>query len=117
MYVFLRFIDKKQLRLLIMVIVEQCPEGYPRLAALLDSDENFMLYRRFGFLQARVLLNKQDELRNLEKKLDRMDLADQNNDFSVLRSREKDLASSDHRKNLLRDIEDKFKDYGKFTMK
>jgi hypothetical protein len=31
----------------------------PRLAALLDSDENFMLYRRFGYLQARLLLHKQ----------------------------------------------------------
>jgi len=87
------------------------------LAALLDSDENFMLYRRFGFLQARILLNKQDELRDLEKKLDRMDLADQKNNSSILRSREKDVATSDHRKNLLHEVEDTFKEYGEFTSK
>jgi len=106
---------KRGLPSLIVVIVEQCPEGYPRLAAFLDSDENFMLYRRFGFLQARLLLNKQDELRDLEKKLDRMDLADQNNNESVLRSREKDLATSDHRRKLFHEAEDKFKDYGEFV--
>ncbi|TVY68658.1 hypothetical protein LSUE1_G008301 [Lachnellula suecica] len=92
-------------------VVEQCPEGYPRLAALLDSDENFMLYRRFGFLQARILLNKQDELRELEKDLDRMDKVDQKNSPGVLRSREKDDALSGRRKKLLADIEERFKDY------
>ena len=94
-----------------MFIVEQCPEGYPRLAALLDCDENFMLYRRFGFLQARILLNKQDELRELEKDLDRMDKVDERKDPEVLRSREKDAASSERRKNLLYNIEQKFKEY------
>jgi hypothetical protein len=39
-------------------IVDQCLAGYPRLAAFLDSDENFMFYGRFGFLQARLLLYK-----------------------------------------------------------
>src|SRR5215469_11608832 len=39
--------------------VYSCPEGYPRLAAFLDSDENFMVYRRFGYLQSRLLLEKQ----------------------------------------------------------
>lgn len=57
----------------ISFIVDNCPEGYPRLAAFLDSDENFMLYRRFGFLQTRLLLNKQAELREYEKELDRLD--------------------------------------------
>ena len=32
-----------------------------------------MLYRRFGYLQARVLLDKQDELRRLEDELDKYD--------------------------------------------
>jgi hypothetical protein len=95
-------------------VVENCPEGYPRLAALLDSDEKFMLYRRFGFLQARVLLNKQDELRELEKDLDRLDKVDQANDPSLLKSREKDDAASGRRKKLLSDIEEKFKEYGHF---
>lgn len=47
----------------------ECPRGYPRLAAFQDSDECFMLYRRFGYLQSRVLSDKQDELRELEEEL------------------------------------------------
>jgi hypothetical protein len=94
------------------LIVEECPEGYPRLAALLDSDENFMLYRRFGFLQARILLNKQDQLRELEKDLDRLDKLDSKKDPSVLKSREKDDAVNSRRKKILSEAEDKFKEYG-----
>ena len=92
--------------------MENCPEGYPRLAAFLDSDEKFMLYRRFGFLQARLLLNKQDELRELEKDLDRLDKVDQGKDPSLLKSREKDDATSGRRKKLLSEIERKFTEYG-----
>ncbi len=42
--------------------MSECPKGYPRLAAFQCSDENFMIYRKFGYLQARLLLEKQDEL-------------------------------------------------------
>lgn len=70
-----------------------------------------MLYRRFGFLQSRLLLNKQDELRKLEKDLDRMDKVDEKNDPGVLRSRERDDAENGRRKKLLYEIEKKFKEY------
>jgi hypothetical protein len=99
-----------------IVVVENCPEGYPRLAALLDCDEKFMLYRKFGFLQARILLNKQDELRELEKDLDRLDKVDQGKDPSLLKSREKDDATNGRRKKLLNDIEGKFTEYGQLIL-
>lgn len=54
-------------------VVAECHRGYPRLAAFQCSDENFMLYRRFGYLQSRVLLDKQDQLRVLEKELQDLD--------------------------------------------
>lgn len=92
--------------------MDECPEGYPRLAAFLDADENFMLYRRFGFLQARILLYKQDELRHLESELDRFDKIDLNDKKEVLRSREHDDATNLRRKNLIAEIEVKFKEYG-----
>ncbi|KAF8856191.1 hypothetical protein BDZ45DRAFT_654497 [Acephala macrosclerotiorum] len=91
--------------------LEECPDGYPRLAAFLDCDENFMLYRRFGFLQSRLLLHKQDQLRELEKDLDRMDKYDQIENPSLLRSREKDDAVNGSREKLLCKVEDKFKEY------
>lgn len=90
--------------------VKRCVEGYPHLAAFLDTSDDFMLYRRFGFLQARILLNKQDELRVLELDLDHMDSV---STPDVLQSRETDVYMSDKRKNLLVKIEEKFKEYGK----
>ncbi|CZT48711.1 uncharacterized protein RSE6_09452 [Rhynchosporium secalis] len=89
----------------------QCPEGYPRLAATLDCDENFMLYRRFGFLQARILLNKQDQLRELETMLDNLDQSHKHSDSLRLRSREHDEAEGPERSKLFREIEENFKQY------
>lgn len=53
--------------------VHATTHGYPKLAAFLDSDENFMVYRRFSYLQARLLLEKQNELQKLELELEAMD--------------------------------------------
>ncbi|KAH0557000.1 hypothetical protein GP486_005210, partial [Trichoglossum hirsutum] len=98
--------------------LEDCPEGYPRLAALLDSDESFMIYRRFGFLHARVLLNKQDELRELEDQLDAKDKEDEGQ--RVLKSRVRDDktapaegARGPTRKQILAEIETKLNEYDK----
>jgi hypothetical protein len=68
-----------------------------------------MLYRRFGFLQARLLLNKQDQLRALEEQLDEMDRGD---DEEYLKSRELDDADDRPRTKLLKKIEVKFREYG-----
>ncbi|KAE8443798.1 hypothetical protein EG329_001392 [Mollisiaceae sp. DMI_Dod_QoI] len=71
--------------------LERCGDGYPYLAAFLDSDENFMIYRRFGFLHARLLLQKQDELRIMEKELDRMDRRDKSHNLKALQCRLEDV--------------------------
>jgi hypothetical protein len=68
-----------------------------------------MLYRRFGFLQARLLLNKQDQLRALEEQLDEIDNED---DEEHLKSRDIDDADETPRTRLLKKIETKFKEYG-----
>jgi len=69
--------------------LEKFPSGYPNLAAFADSHESFMVYRRFGYFQARVLLEKQDELRELEEQLDDIDHDDSKDDFDRLVRREK----------------------------
>ena len=59
----------------------------------MDSDESFMVYRRFGTVFARLLLNKQDEIAELENLLLRMDRADDCEDRTrCLMSRETDIA-------------------------
>jgi hypothetical protein len=98
--------------------VESCPKGYPNLAAFLDSDENFMLYRRFGYLQSRLLLHKQDELRALEEKLDLLDKRDNIDPETqrFLKSRDLDDKRGGPRKALLETIETKFKEYGNLML-
>ncbi|KAL9021936.1 MAG: hypothetical protein Q9185_000807 [Variospora sp. 1 TL-2023] len=47
--------------------------GYSTLAAIEDSDPNFLIYRKFGWLRNRLLLDLQDELVTLEQKLQLLD--------------------------------------------
>jgi len=76
-----------------------------------------MLYRRFGFLQARMLLYKQAELKELETQLDDSDAIDLEQYSNVLRSQKAGelpkVGRNRQRKKLMYDIGEKFKEYGK----
>lgn len=74
------------------------------------------MYRRFGFLQSRLLLDKQDELRQLEKALDKLDKREAKKD--VKRPMTRDLLDEDlkPRQHLLNVIEQKFCSYGGFSL-
>ena len=101
-------------------IVEDCPNGYPKVAGFMDSEDTFGIYRRFGFLYSRVLLSKQDELRRLEDNLDAMDhrdAHDTDHTRKCLKSCAKDFArerkgNSPTRKELLQTVQSKLYDYG-----
>ncbi|MCJ1431896.1 hypothetical protein MMC27_001252 [Xylographa pallens] len=103
--------------------MEDSPKGFPYVASYLDSDDSFMIYRRFGFLHARLLLNKQDELRALESDLRAVDRQDWNdvNRQRYLKSRTKDnarelAANATSRKQLLETIEKKALEYGQLLL-
>ena len=95
-------------------VVDDHPKGYPQLAALLNSDENFLMCRRFGFLHSRVLLYRQDELYQLEKRLLALDEADNEESPLMLQSRQADNEQDDQqmRKLLIGKIDEKLKEYG-----
>ncbi|KAL9053633.1 MAG: hypothetical protein Q9162_004661 [Coniocarpon cinnabarinum] len=103
--------------------IEDQPDGYPRLACFLSSDQNFGIYRGFSYLHSRLLLNIQDEVRAFEKKLDDLDEIDGYNARGVrsrLNSRVKDveIASQegpDSRQALLGRIKTKLLEYGSFS--
>jgi hypothetical protein len=88
--------------------VGQFRRGYPNLAAFTSSDEEFAIYRRFGYLQARLLLDKQDQLRVLEERLDHYDTHD------PMKSMRKGLTPEQYapRAKLLSEIEAVFTSYG-----
>lgn len=104
-----------------MLVVEDRPDGYPKQAAFADSDESFMIYRRFGYIHARLLLHRQDELRELGEELEEMDKKDHKTDDGrrCLASRETDESRSTReerghqsRSALLDRIEEKAMKYG-----
>jgi hypothetical protein len=97
--------------------VDACPAGYPRLAAFLDSDDCFSVYRRFGFLQSRLLLNKQDKLRQLEEALDSLDLSEAKADEHRPQTRDLPEEVGARRQRLLTAIEGEFTSYGMFFMR
>jgi hypothetical protein len=93
--------------------VESCPRGYPGLAAFLDSDECFSVYRRFGFLQSRLLLDKQDKLRELEEALDKLDKREAKADPRRPTTTDLSRQELEPRRKLLAAIEEHFCSYGK----
>jgi hypothetical protein len=99
--------------------VEECPEGYPRLAAFLSSENSFSIYRGFGYLHSRVLLGLQDHIVALERELDQKDSFDYENGLKRrLQSRVRDERESRHdgeerpRERILDDIRRKLVEYG-----
>jgi hypothetical protein len=82
--------------------------GYPNLATFKNSNECVTLYRRFGYLQSRLLLDKQDVLRVLEQRLDEFDLV------NITTSHTRALSPDEiaPRQALLEEIEQAFNSYG-----
>jgi len=65
--------------------VDNHPPGIPRLAFFQNSDDSFAVYRRFGWLSARLLVQLEIELTELEQRL--LDLDAEDGRDSVLRHR------------------------------
>lgn len=92
--------------------MEDHPDGWPRMAAYLNLSDNALIYRKFGYLRNRVLLNKQAEIIELEERLHNLDLRDQDNDEWRLFSRSYDNSQpTTPRRALLQQIEDKLREY------
>lgn len=70
-----------------------------------------MIYRRFGYLSARVLLDKQDRLQRLEQRLDEFD--NENQGCSVTtQPNARTKSAIDDRNKLLLEVDTAFSDYG-----
>jgi transglutaminase-like putative cysteine protease len=103
----------------IAIAVDDVPDGYPRLAALIDSDINTRIYRRFGYYRNRLLLHRQDELAEITRKLDSLDKADEFSCPERLYSRRDDEMEGDTcaRLQLLQQLDVKMKDYDELLMR
>ncbi|KAH6857290.1 hypothetical protein BKA58DRAFT_369617 [Alternaria rosae] len=56
-------------------VVDDVPTGYPLLSTFQSSKPAFSIYRSFDYLHSRVILELQDQLRELEDKLGDLDIA------------------------------------------
>ena len=87
------------------------------MTAFINSDDNFLIARKYGFLRTRLLLYRQDELSVLEKGLLALDKDDKENRQLALQSRQHDEDTDDDpegsRKVLMGKIDDKLKEYGR----
>ena len=90
-------------------MLEDYPQGYPRLAAFLALDRDFTVFKRFDYLHMRSLLEQQDELAELQERLDRCDDAEP---IPLgLSSRRQD--GNPERRELLRQVTAKLQEYDK----
>ena len=87
--------------------MEDYPQGYPRLAAFLALDRDFAVFKRFDYLHIRSLLEQQDELAELQERLERCDGAEVVG--LGLSSRRQD--GNTERRRLLREITGKLQEY------
>ncbi|KAL0263432.1 hypothetical protein SLS55_002412 [Diplodia seriata] len=92
--------------------IDYHPAGYPKLAAFINSDENFLMCRRYGLLHTRVMLYRQDELRELEAELLGLDAEDAEQNPQMLNSRARDdRRAGQQRRELILKIDEKLKEY------
>jgi hypothetical protein len=88
--------------------------GYPRLAAFQSSEGSFSIYRSFDYLHSRVILTRQEELRDLESQLNILDGQDSKKNPRRLSSGRK---AGPERTKLLSTIGDKLVEYDDLLMK
>jgi hypothetical protein len=95
--------------------VEDYQEGIPRLAAFLDSNDSFCVFRRFGATVARILLHREIELGGLIDQLHKLDKEDAAGDkLYRLLSIEHKLGWDPAQITLMGKIESKINEYCEF---
>ena len=94
-------------------------QGYGKVAAFEDCDPNFLIYRKFGWLHNRVILHTQDELQELEERLEGLDKWEvSDGDKEILKHRREDDEDPDSpRKELLKTIKAKLAEYDELVFR
>ena len=97
-----------------MVLDEEFPEGWPKLAAFINSADDLTMFRRFGRAHCRILLHLEAEITILERKLDLLDTHDAEAPAFNYRLRRSDRHESwdQEQKNLLDELKMKLLEYG-----
>jgi hypothetical protein len=76
-----------------------------------------MVYRRFGYIQSRLLLDKQDELRKLEQELGDFDQQVQRQRPANLTTRDLGPSDAASRVQLMNKVARSFREFGMYDVK
>ena len=98
--------------------MDSYPNGFPRLSAYMNSDEDVALFRRFGQSHTRLLNHLQVEITVLEKEILELDKADDADESTRQRLRNtiqngRDIAQ----RKLLKQMQTKLNEYGEGVRK
>ncbi|KAH8799915.1 hypothetical protein F5882DRAFT_514544 [Hyaloscypha sp. PMI_1271] len=99
--------------------IDEYPDGFSRLAAFVNSDDDFAMARSFGYCHTRVLLELQVEVTELEKALFALDKKDEANPAMKNRRRStkhKENADTEY-KELMSELKTKLKEYDETVQK
>ena len=91
------------------------PDGWPRLAALLNGCDSFGIYRRFGQCHSRLLLNHMANITDLERQVHELDEADAAGGEATqwrLKNRYHEEGLDTTKKDLLKTLENELNEYG-----
>lgn len=95
--------------------VDEYPDGFPRFAAWMNCDVNFLLARRYGWLHTRVMMFRQSELHDLEVELNAIDEQLLEEDDTDALADHQSFAFGEAgkvRTKLMQRIDDKLEEYG-----
>jgi hypothetical protein len=95
-------------------IVEEYPEGFPKLAAFISCDDSLAMHRAFKYCHNRVLLHLEVEIMEIQKQLhnlDKEDAADPDREHR-LRWTEHDEGWDAAQVKLITTLKSKLKEYG-----
>lgn len=93
--------------------VDSYPKASPRLATVIGSNDKFMMFRQFRYVQARLLLHKQDKLHKLSQRLNTMDRCEEIESHGTSGCEENGNGREEASEKLLRTLEATFCQYGK----
>jgi hypothetical protein len=88
--------------------------GYRGFSAFLASDNDFLIFRRFGALNARLLLFLQDEISSLEQHLDVLESSHSHSSARDIHNGTFRHDELPDRTRLLRQIHSKIREYSKY---
>jgi hypothetical protein len=101
-----------------LCVVDEYPNGFSRLAAFVNSDDDMAMVRSFGYLHTRALLQLQVEITELEKALYALDKKDETNpamNYRRISTKHKENADNEHTV-LMSEIKAKLKEYGEHSV-